>query len=87
MSLEMLKSTAEKLVGHCRAHTEDAGAASELYHPDAVSVEAIPMPGSDSAETKGVEGIKGKHEWWGARWRCIPKRRRAPTCTATTASR
>jgi SnoaL-like protein len=63
MTTETLKATAEKLVAHCRAHTEMQGL-DELYDPGAVSVEAMPMPGSDSAETKGVAGIKGKHEWW-----------------------
>ena len=63
MPTETLKATADKLVAHCRAHTEMQGL-DELYHPDAVSVEAMAMPGMDSPETKGVQGIKGKHEWW-----------------------
>jgi hypothetical protein len=63
MTIEALKATAEKLVAHCRAHTEMQGL-DELYDPAAVSVEAMPMPGSDSAETRGVQAIKGKHEWW-----------------------
>jgi hypothetical protein len=65
MSLETLKSTAEKLVAHCRAGTEQQGL-KELYDPGAVSVEAMPMPGMESPETRGVEGIKGKHDWWGS---------------------
>ncbi len=63
MSAETLKETAEKLVSNCREHRTIPGL-SELYDPDAVSVEATKMPGSDSRETHGVEGIKGKHEWW-----------------------
>jgi ketosteroid isomerase-like protein len=63
MGAETVKATAEKLVAHCRAGTEAQGLA-ELYHPDAVSVEAMPMPGADSAEARGVEAIKGKHDWW-----------------------
>ena len=61
--METLKATAERLVAHCRAHTEEQGL-NELYDQDAVSVEAMAMPGSGSAETRGVDGIKGKHEWW-----------------------
>ena len=63
MSVETLKATAEKLVAHCRAGTTKQGL-DELYDPAAVSVEAIAMPGSGSAETAGVAGIKGKHDWW-----------------------
>jgi ketosteroid isomerase-like protein len=63
MRVETLKATAEKLVAHCRAGTEAEGLA-ELYDPDCVSVEAMPMPGSDSAEARGIEAIRGKHAWW-----------------------
>lgn len=65
MAAEQLKSVADRLVAHCREHTELQGL-KELYDPDAVSIEAAPMPGTDSPETRGVEGIKGKHEWWNA---------------------
>lgn len=65
MDVATLKATAEKLIAHCRAGTEKQGL-SELYHSDAVSVEAMPMPGSDSAEMRGVEAIRGKHDWWNA---------------------
>lgn len=37
---------------------------SELYVPDAVSVEAAPMPGQTSAEAVGMEAINAKGEWW-----------------------
>jgi hypothetical protein len=63
MSRDAMKATAEKLVAHCRARTERQ-ALKELYDPDAVSVEAVAMPGAGSAETHGVKGIEGKHEWW-----------------------
>ena len=63
MFSETLMTTAKKLVEHCRAGTTREGL-KELYDPDAVSVEAMAMPGSGSAETKGVEGIRGKHDWW-----------------------
>lgn len=35
-----------------------------LYAKDAVSVEAMAMEGQDSAETHGLDGIRGKHDWW-----------------------
>lgn len=63
MPSEALKTTADKLVAHCRDHTTIAGL-DELYDPAAVSVEATVMPGSDGRETHGVPAIKGKHEWW-----------------------
>ncbi|MEL6476815.1 MAG: nuclear transport factor 2 family protein [Pseudomonadota bacterium] len=58
-----LKEIAEALCAHCRNGTE-AEALNTLYAPDAVSVEAEPMKGMDSAETHGLDGIRGKHEWW-----------------------
>lgn len=53
----------DRLVSLCRANDE-ATALAELYHPDAVSVEAMAMPGTDSPEANGIDAIKGKHEWW-----------------------
>lgn len=37
---------------------------AELYVPDAVSSEAAPMPGQDSADAVGMEAIAAKGEWW-----------------------
>ncbi|MEM1316231.1 MAG: SnoaL-like domain-containing protein [Pseudomonadota bacterium] len=65
MSAETTKTTAERLVALCRAHQEDV-ALAELYRADAVSVEATAMPGTQSAATEGLDGIKGKHAWWDA---------------------
>lgn len=65
MANAALSETARKLVEHCRSRTEMDGL-RELYSPDAVSVEAMTMPGSDSAEIRGIDGIRGKHEWWDA---------------------
>ena len=65
MTVEATRATAAQLVEHCRAHTEAKGL-DELYDREAVSVEAMAMPGSDSRETRGVEAIKGKHAWWDA---------------------
>ncbi len=56
------KEVAEQLVAHCRNHTEAEGLRT-LYAPDAVSVEAADMGGT-GRETKGVEAIQGKHDWW-----------------------
>lgn len=58
-----LREIAEKLVEYCRTGQERRGLA-ELYSPDAVSAEAAPMPGADSAETRGIAAINGKHDWW-----------------------
>lgn len=60
---EALKTTAHKLVEHCRVHTEGDGL-RELYDPGAVSVEAMASPGAPSPVTEGVEGIRDKHAWW-----------------------
>lgn len=58
-----MREVADRLVELCRAG-DDATCLAELYHPDAVSVEAACMPGSDSREAKGLDAIKGKHDWW-----------------------
>lgn len=63
MTDSTLREIADKLVANCREHREMAGL-DELYAADAVSVEAMPMPGTDSPESAGIEAIKGKHEWW-----------------------
>ncbi len=52
---------ANRLLGHVRANTTKQGL-DELYAPDAVSVEA--MDQGQGRETKGLDGIKGKHDWW-----------------------
>src|SRR5918996_5845335 len=64
MTRETTMATAERLLAHCRNHTEMQGL-DELYDPQAVSIEATSMPGMESRELRGVEAIKGKHEWWG----------------------
>lgn len=53
---------AKKLVAHCEAHTEKQGL-DELYHADAESVEAMTPAGMDPV-TRGLDGIRGKHDWW-----------------------
>ncbi|MEM9269321.1 MAG: nuclear transport factor 2 family protein [Pseudomonadota bacterium] len=44
-------------------HNETERALSELYAPDAVSVEAAPM-GDRPRTAEGVAAIRGKHAWW-----------------------
>ena len=50
---------AKKLVELCRKGEH----ADTLYAPDAVSVEAVAMPGGER-EAKGVAAIRAKGEWW-----------------------
>jgi ketosteroid isomerase-like protein len=57
-----LKDIAEALVDGCRTGKERANL-DRLYHPDAVSVEAADYSGQ-GRETAGLDGIKGKHDWW-----------------------
>ncbi|GAB5449087.1 SnoaL-like domain-containing protein [Gymnodinialimonas sp.] len=57
-----LKTLAETLVTACRTQGE-AALLENHYHPDVVSVEAADYSGM-GRETKGVEGIRGKHAWW-----------------------
>ena len=52
-----------KFVALCNAQKETE-ALDTLYSEDAVSVEAAPMPGQDSAEAAGLAAIRGKHDWW-----------------------
>ena len=63
----MTKTTQDignELVAFCRADDTATGLKT-LYAPDAVSVEAF-MPDGGDRETKGIEGIAGKHDWWEA---------------------
>lgn len=62
MFSEELTKVATTLVDYCNTDQTDKGL-NELYSPDAVSVEALAMEGM-GREAKGIEAIKGKHEWW-----------------------
>lgn len=45
--------------------TNETGALLDThYAEDCVSVEATCMPGADSPETVGLDGIRAKHAWW-----------------------
>ena len=57
-----LMEIANELVAGCREGRE-AENLDKLYAPDAVSIEAFDFSGM-GRETQGVEGIKGKHEWF-----------------------
>ena len=57
-----LIESANALAACCRERREAEGL-NTLYAKDAVSVEALDMQGM-GRETKGVDGIKGKHDWW-----------------------
>lgn len=56
-----VKEIADALVAGCR---EGRAAANleVLYAPDAVSVEAADR--GNGRESKGLEAIRGKHDWW-----------------------
>jgi hypothetical protein len=53
---------AQKVVELTRKHAWKE-ALDTLYANDIVSVEAHGM-GGDSAETRGIEGLRGKTDWW-----------------------
>lgn len=58
-----LMEIANKFVAGCRENKE-AENLELLYAPDAVSVEAVAMPGMGGREAHGLDAIKGKHAWW-----------------------
>jgi hypothetical protein len=58
-----LTDVANRLVRICREGREREGL-DELYAADAVSVEADAMPGMPGQELRGIEAIRGKHDWW-----------------------
>jgi ketosteroid isomerase-like protein len=57
-----LREIAEELVAGCREDRVEENL-GKLYAVDAVSVEATPGP-DGSRETRGLDGIRGKHQWW-----------------------
>lgn len=56
-----LMEVAKELVAGCREGREEANLA-KLYAADAVSMESLDF--GNGRETKGIDGIRGKHEWW-----------------------
>ena len=55
------KEVADEVVKYCRA--KDFHGALVLYSPSIVSMEASAPPGG-SRESKGIEAVKAKGEWW-----------------------
>ena len=56
-----LNEIANALVAGCRSGDTRANL-DRLYAPDAVSVEAADF--GDGREARGLDAIKGKHDWW-----------------------
>lgn len=59
-----LMDIANELVAGCREGRERENL-DKLYADNVVSVEAADM-GGQGRETHGLDGIKGKHDWWDA---------------------
>jgi ketosteroid isomerase-like protein len=57
-----LEEIGKELVAGCREGREIENL-HRLYAADAVSVEAMPMPGMGQSMT-GTQAIQGKHAWW-----------------------
>ena len=53
---------AQKLVQHCRNHTEAQGL-DELYDENCTSVEPM-APEGQNPVSEGVAAIRAKHDWW-----------------------
>jgi ketosteroid isomerase-like protein len=54
----------KKLVQLCK-EGKNLEALNTLYSPDIISVEAFAPPGSERT-TKGLDAVRGKHDWWTA---------------------
>lgn len=59
---EKLMTVAQTLVAYCQKG-DSARVLDELFHENAVSVEAADLSGA-GVETAGLGAIRGKHEWW-----------------------
>jgi ketosteroid isomerase-like protein len=59
---DQLRQVAEQLVKGCRENRERENL-DTLYAKDAVSIEAYGGP-EMGRETKGLDGIHKKHDWW-----------------------
>ena len=56
------KEVGEKLVAFCK-EGKNLESINTLYADDVVSVEAAEAPGMER-ETKGLEGVRKKNQWW-----------------------
>ena len=57
-----LMQIGSQLVEFCN-NQQDAECQTQLYSPDAVSAEAVSMPGRER-EVAGLDAIRAKGEWW-----------------------
>lgn len=57
-----LMQLGQTLKEYCEQN-RDAEFQDKYYTPDAISMEAVPMP-TGSAESAGLDAIKAKGEWW-----------------------
>lgn len=67
---EELKRVATALVANCRSDSDEQNL-DDLYAEHAESIEAFAMGGEDRV-TKGLDGIRGKHEWWRNNMEVLP---------------
>ncbi len=70
-----LREIATELVAGCREGREIENL-TRLYAPDAASVEAQSATGS--RETVGLDGIRGKHAWFGQTYEIVASRVEGP---------
>ena len=57
------KDIGQKLVALCK-EGKNLECIDTFYADDIVSVEASPPPSGGDAVTKGIEGVRGKNQWW-----------------------
>jgi len=70
-----LQAIADELMEGMKTGQEGAKLET-LYAPDAVSVEALDF--GQGRETKGIEGIRGKHAWWDSTFEVLEADYRGP---------
>ena len=57
------KEIGQKLVALCR-EGKNLESINTLYAEGVESVEAAPPPAGGERVTKGIEGVRGKNQWW-----------------------
>ena len=57
------QQVADRLVALCREH-KYLEAMEQLYSPDILSIEPSAGPGGESPESRGIDAVKKKGEWW-----------------------
>ena len=53
----------QKLVAFCK-EGQNLESINTLYAPNVVSIEAAAPPGGGERVTEGIEGVRGKNQWW-----------------------